>query len=139
MLAPVERACLNVPVNIYADWLPPHAYYAFHLLAWLGGVIALQWLGFCRLLWRNRRAIVLPSLILGTYLIFTDIVAVHFEVWHFDQQYILAGAVSSSWISFCLKPFGVPIEEWLFFYLTALLVAQSFILFLPEKLRGKSR
>lgn len=122
-------------MNLYADWLPNHAYYAFHLLAWLGGVILLQWLGYPRLLWRNRRAIFLPTLIIGTYLILTDIVAVHFEVWHFDTQFILAGAVSSAFAQFLLKPFGVPIEEWGFFYLTALLVAQSFILFLPEKLR----
>ncbi|WP_309384503.1 lycopene cyclase domain-containing protein [Cerasicoccus frondis] len=122
-------------MNIYADWLPNHAYYAFHLLAWLGGVIVLQWLGFSKLLWRHRRAIFMPALILGGYLILTDIVAVHFEVWHFDEDYILAGAVKSAAAQFLLMPFGVPIEEWLFFFLTALLVAQSFILFLPESLR----
>lgn len=125
-------------MNIYADWLPDNAYYAFHLLAWLGGVIALQWLGFHRLLWRNRRAIFWPTALLGSYLILTDIVAVHFEVWHFDANYILAGAVSSPFAQFALKPFGVPIEEWLFFYLTAMLVAQSFILFLPRKLRHEA-
>lgn len=122
-------------MNLYADWLPSHAYYAFHLVAWIGGVAVLQWLGFRRLLWRNRRAIVYPTLILGTYLVLTDIVAVHYGVWYFDPQFILAGAVSSSWAVFLLKPFGVPVEEWLFFYLTALLVAQSFILFLPNRLR----
>jgi len=126
-------------VDIYANWLPSHAYYAFHLIAWLGGVVALQWLGFAKLLWANRRAIFAPTLILGSYLILTDIVAVHFGVWHFDEQYILAGAVNSAFAKFLLAPFGVPIEEWLFFYLTAMLVAQSFILFLPSKLRRSGK
>lgn len=134
-LAQQHDPCLISGVNIYADWLPSHAYYAFHLLAWMGGIVALQWLGFGRLLWRNRLAILGPTLILGTYLILTDIVAVHFGVWHFDYALILAGAVETSWAKFLLKPLGVPIEEWLFFYLTAMLVAQSFILFLPTKLR----
>ncbi|WP_309400241.1 lycopene cyclase domain-containing protein [Cerasicoccus maritimus] len=126
-------------MNIYADWLPDNAYYAFHLLAWLGGVVALQWLGFHRLLWANRRAIFLPAVILGTYLILTDIVAVHFEIWHFDPNFILAGSVESPIARFLLKPFGVPIEEWLFFYLTAQLVSQSFILFLPKHLRKEPK
>lgn len=91
--------------------------------------------GFRQLLWRNRRAILWPSLMLGSYLILTDIVAVHFAVWHFDPQYILAGAVEHPVAKFLLMPFGVPIEEWGFFYLTAILVAQSYILFLPGKLR----
>ncbi|GHB99503.1 hypothetical protein [Cerasicoccus arenae] len=126
-------------MNIYAHWLPSNAYYVFHLLAWLGAVIALQWLGFPRLLWQNRHAIFYPAILLGSYLALTDIVAVHFEVWHFDEKLILAGAVSSPFLQFFLKPFGVPIEEWLFFYLTALLVAQSFILFLPASLRHAKR
>jgi len=128
-------------MDIYAGWLPEHAYYAFHLVAWLGGVTALQWLGFPRLLWANRSAVFLPALIVGSYLIATDVVAVHFGVWRFDADLILWGAVdplARPVLAFCLKPFGVPIEEWAFFYLTGLLVAQSFVLFLPTRLRRAS-
>ncbi|MEO0793713.1 MAG: hypothetical protein AAFX93_01045 [Verrucomicrobiota bacterium] len=126
-------------MDIYSQWLPGQWYYAFHLVAWIGGIVLLQWLGFPKLLWANRRAVFGPTLILGTYLILTDIVAVSFHVWHFDEQLILAGYLSekpNGLIYFLLKPFGVPIEEWLFFYLTAMLVAQSFILFLPKRLRA---
>jgi lycopene cyclase domain-containing protein len=84
----------------------------------------LQWVGFGRLLWANRKPIFATTLILGTYLIATDVVAVGFGVWHFDDALILG-----------FSPGGVPIEEWLFFYLTVLIVVQSFILFLPRPLR----
>jgi len=129
-------------MDIYAGWLPSHGYYAFHLLAWLGGVVLLQWVGFWRLLRANRRAILWPALILGTYLVATDVVAVYYGVWHFDPDRILYGTIdneSFGFAGFLLKPFGVPIEEWAFFYLTALLVAQSYILFLPSNLRENSR
>lgn len=111
-------------MDIYANWLPSKAYYAFHLLAWMGPIILLQWFGFWRILWPNRVPIAKGVLLVGTYLCLTDIVAVHYGVWHFDEDLILG-----------FSPGGVPIEEWVFFYLTALLVAQSFVLFLPESLR----
>ncbi|MGE9295921.1 MAG: hypothetical protein ACQKBV_06515 [Puniceicoccales bacterium] len=126
-------------MNLYAEWLPANAYYAFHLFAWIGGIVALQWLGFARLLWANRRAIFYPALLLGSYLIATDVVAVHYGVWHFDADLILHGALapdSTGLMPFLLMPLGVPIEEWAFFYLTAMLVAQSFILFLPARYRN---
>lgn len=125
-------------MDIYEGFLPSWAYYAFHLLAWMLPIILLQWLGFRRLLWANRGAIFPPALIVGTYLILTDIVAVYFGVWHFDKNLILAGCCgddASPILRFLTMPFGVPVEEWAFFYLTALLVAQSFVLFLPGRLR----
>lgn len=125
-------------MDIYAPWLPSHAYYAFHLLAWLGPIALLQWLAFPQLLWANRRAIFVPTLIIASYLVATDIVAVAFEVWHFDENLILAGALrkpAQAPLAFLVQPFGVPIEEWAFFFLTALIVAQSFVLFLPPRYR----
>lgn len=114
-------------MDIYESWLPSKAYYAFHLFAWMGPIIALQWLGFWRTLWPNRWPMLKSVVIVGTYLCLTDIVAVHYGIWHFDETLI-----------FGFSPGGVPIEEWAFFYLTALLVAQSFVLFLPERLRRTS-
>lgn len=110
--------------NLYSGWLPEHLYYTFHLLAWMLPVLLIQWVVGPRILWRNRRPILLAVFIVGTYLILTDIVAVYYGVWFFDENLILG------W-----SPFGVPIEEWAFFYLTALLVAQSFVLFLPDRYR----
>ncbi len=123
---------------MYEGNIPTSAYYAVHLFGWMLPVILLQWLGFRRILWQSHRAIFLTTLLVGSYLIATDVVAVAAGVWHFDQSMILAGsqaAASSTLLRFLLIPFGVPIEEWAFFYLTALLVAQSFVLFLPEHLR----
>lgn len=111
-------------MNIYDPWLPPSWTYAVHLTLWMLPVLALQWAIGWRVLLRNWRAIVWPSLIVGTYLILTDIVAVAQGVWFFDDDLILG-----------FSPGGVPIEEWGFFYLTAVLVAQSLILFLPARYR----
>lgn len=111
-------------VDIYSSWLPQQWYYAFHLLAWMLPIVLVQWLFFGRLLWANRMVLLWTTLALGTYLIATDIVAVFQGVWYFDENLILG-----------ISPFGVPVEEWGFFYLTVLLVAQSFILFLPARHR----
>lgn len=98
--------------------------YLFHLLWWMLPVIALQW-GFAwRIFLRNKRAIFLPPLIIGTYYALADSVAVSSGIWHFDLEQVLG---------IFLGP--LPIEEILFFYITALLVSQSFVMFLPERLR----
>lgn len=117
---------LNLPAlaNLYTPWLPEHLYYAFHLFAWMGPIVLLQWAIAPRILWANRKPIVVVPLVLGTYLILTDMVAVYFGVWYFDHDLIIG-----------FNPGGVPIEEWAFFYLTALLVTQSFVLFLPDRFR----
>ena len=115
-------------MDIYASWLPDHLYYLVHLVLWMGPIVLLQWAIAPKILWNHRRAVVLVPAILGTYLIATDVVAVAFGVWFFDKNLILG-----------FNPLGVPIEEWLFFYLTALLVTQSFIMFLPDSLRVPDR
>ncbi len=114
-------------MDIYASWLPERFYYLVHLLLWMLPIIALQWLGFWRVLWPNLKPILGASAAIGLYLCLTDIIAVHYGVWDFDSALILG-----------FSPGGVPIEEWGFFFLTSLLVAQSFVLFLPEHLRRPS-
>lgn len=104
----------------------------------MGPVLLLQWLVGWKILKANKRSILWPVFIIGTYLIATDVVAVSLGIWFFDPELILSGAVdqeSSPFLFFLFQPFGVPLEEWLFFYLTAALCAQSFILFLPERFR----
>jgi len=124
--------------DIYAGWLPGNFYYLFHLLAWMIPVALLQWAVGWRILIANRKAVLMPTLFVGTYLVLTDIVAVFLGIWHFDPDLILAGIATNQptgFVTFVLAPFGVPLEEWMFFYLTALLCAQSFILFLPDRYR----
>ena len=124
--------------DLYAGWLPDPFYYIFHLIAWMAPVVGLQWAIGWKIFLPNLRAILWPPFWVGTYLIFTDVIAVHFGIWHFDPTLILSGTVdpSTSPIAhFLLQPLGVPLEEWIFFYLTALLCSQSFVLFLPERYR----
>lgn len=99
-------------------------HYLLHLLVWMLPVFLLQWLIGWKIFLHNWKPVLLVPLILGTYLILTDMVAVAQGVWFFDSNQILG-----------FSPGGVPIEEWLFFYLTSALVVQSFLLFLPVRYR----
>lgn len=102
----------------------PQTNYIFHLLVWMLPVIALQWSIAWRIFLRNKNAVFLPPLLIGTYYALADSVAVSSGVWFFDPKQILGLFVGP-----------LPIEEILFFYITALLVSQSFVMLLPAKLR----
>lgn len=99
--------------------------YLFHLLVWMVPILLVQWAVGWRVFLRNLRAVAIPTLAIGTYFTLADAIAIHQGIWRFDRNQILG-------IHFGL----VPIEEVLFFFLTSLLVAQSVVLFLPEKLRS---
>ena len=114
---------MNFP-QMYIDLLATQWSYLTHLLVWMLPIVILQWVAFPKILWRNKKAIALAPLILGTYLIITDVIAIKLNIWHFSEDLILG-------INFL----GVPVEECIFFFLTALLVTQSFILFLPTQQR----
>jgi len=107
----------------FYEAIPDSWHYLAHL-GWLVIALLLQWLVGWKIIRNNLRAVVMPTLLLGTYLILTDVVAIAYGVWFFDPAQILG-----------LYLWGVPVEEVLFFYLTALLVAQSFVLFLPGRYR----
>jgi lycopene cyclase domain-containing protein len=111
-------------MDIYESWLPKNTYYLVHLLLWMGPIVLFQWAIAGKILWRHRAILAKTTLILGSYLIATDVLAVYWGIWYFDKELILG-----------INPLGVPIEEWLFFYLTVLLVTQSFIMFLPNRYR----
>ncbi|MFM7182948.1 MAG: lycopene cyclase domain-containing protein [Verrucomicrobiales bacterium] len=98
--------------------------YLSHLLVWFLPIIAIQWAVGWKIFRANLRAIFLPTLIAGTYYSLSDVVAISEGIWFFGDNQILGVYVGP-----------VPIEEILFFFLTALLVAQSFVLFLPARLR----
>lgn len=97
--------------------------YVLHLL-WILGVVLLQWGIAPGILRRNLRTILLPALILGTYYSAADTVAIREGIWHFDPRQLTGLSIGP-----------VPIEEILFFYLTALLVAQSLVMLLPDRFR----
>lgn len=94
-----------------------HWSYLPFLLVWALPVVAFQWLVGARYLWRERHA--WPWVVLGLTVYFTlaDAVAINAGIWFFDTH---------SLVGLYVGP--VPIEETLFYLLTALMVVQGFVL-----------
>ncbi|MBV9392376.1 MAG: lycopene cyclase domain-containing protein, partial [Verrucomicrobia bacterium] len=103
-----------------AGHLLPKHHYLFHLLYWFSPVLVFQWLLAGRLLWTNALTILLPAIFVGSWLSFGDMVAIQENIWFFDESQILG-----------IKLKGIPVEEILFFCLTSLLIAQSYVMLLP--------
>ena len=99
--------------------------YLQHLLLWMLPVIAVQWAIAGKILGRNIKAILLPTLLLGIYLSAADSYAVSRGIWFFDPNQTLGITIGN-----------LPLEECLFFFLTGLLVSQSLVMFLPPHLRA---
>ncbi len=87
--------------------------YLLHL-AWALPVLALQWLAGGRSLWAQRRAVLAGTLGPALLLSVGDGQAIRVGIWGFDGRHLLGLALG-----------GVPLEEVLFFTVTALLVSQS--------------
>jgi lycopene cyclase domain-containing protein len=98
--------------------------YFLHLTLWFGPVILGQWAIGRRVFRRNLAAVFGPALIGGTFFAIIDAVAVRRGIWFFDEKQIL---------NLFIGP--LPVEEVLFFYMTSLLVSQSFVLLLPADCR----
>jgi lycopene cyclase domain-containing protein len=104
--------------------MDPKLNYISHILIWMLPVIAIQWALAWRVFRRNLRAVFVPPLLIGTFYSLADSVAVRDGIWHFDRAQILGIHVGV-----------LPIEEILFFYITALLVSQSFVMLIPGRMR----
>jgi lycopene beta-cyclase len=100
-------------------------HYAWHLLFWFGPVIILQWVIAGEVIFPRWSIILTATAIVGTYLSIADYIAIDKGIWHFDEKQITGVKLGKK----------MPWEEAAFFYLTALLVAQSFVILLPEILR----
>lgn len=102
------------------------AHYTWHLLYWFAPVILAQWVIGLPVLVERWAVLALVTLGLSTYLSMADWVAIRHGIWFFDEKQ------TTGW-----KIGGVmPWEEAAFFYLTSLLVAQSWLILAPEALRG---
>jgi lycopene cyclase domain-containing protein len=99
--------------------LPRSMTYLWHLLFWMLPVVAIQWaLGG---VWIGNDLVVIPTtLILGSVLCLFDAAAISRGIWYFDETQTMGWSIGGV----------LPFEEALFFYLTSLLVAQSYLLFL---------
>jgi lycopene cyclase domain-containing protein len=98
--------------------------YALHL-AWFLPVIYSQWILAPLLFLQHGGLLALVTGAFGVYYTLADWVAVRGGTWFFDERQI------TGW-----KAAGIlPWEEIAFFFLTSLLVAQSYLLLLPADLR----
>lgn len=114
-------AAASAPITLFHD---RSLNYLVHLVGWSAPILAGQWFLAHRVFRRNLAAIVAPTLIGGTFFSLIDSVAIASGIWHFDP---------AQNVGIFIGP--LPLEEMLFFYLTSCLVAQSFVLFLPDRLR----
>jgi lycopene cyclase domain-containing protein len=94
-----------------------HWFYLPFLLVWALPVIALQWVVGWRYLWRERGFWPWIVLGLGTYFSLADAVAIRAGIWRFD---------TTSLVGWWLGP--VPVEEVLFYLLTATMVVQAVVI-----------
>ncbi len=102
----------------------PRVNYAIHL-AWFLPVVYAQWVLAPPLFWHHAGLLALVTAAFGVYYTLADLVAVRAGTWFFDDKQITG-----------VKLGGVlPWEEVAFFFLTSLLVAQSYLLLLPDDLR----
>lgn len=95
--------------------MSPWPYLPF-LLIWALPVLAFQWIAGWRYLWRERRRWPWVVLALGIYFTLADAVAINAGIWSFDTRR-LSGLLLGS----------VPVEEILFYLLTAAMVIQGYV------------
>jgi lycopene beta-cyclase len=115
-------------VAVQLRWLRrkagPRVNYAVHL-AWFLPVIYAQWILAPPLFWGHAGLLVLVTAAFGVYYTLADLAAVRAGTWFFDEKQITG-----------VKLGGIlPWEEIAFFFLTSLLVAQSYLLLLPSDFR----
>lgn len=105
--------------------MPSSYNYAWHLLYWLIPVILMQWIiawPIFQVFWPH---ILCATFCIGTYLSLADYVAVRQGIWFFDPKQIS---------KICIAKI-LPWEEVVFFYITSILVAQSYVMLLPHAVR----
>jgi lycopene cyclase domain-containing protein len=115
-------------VALQARWLRrkvgPRVNYALHLV-WFLPVIYAQWIVAPPLFFLHAGLLALVTAAFGIYYTLADLAAVRSGTWFFDEKQITG-----------LKLFGrLPWEEIAFFFLTSLLVAQSYLLLAPPDAR----
>jgi lycopene cyclase domain-containing protein len=99
--------------------------YAWHLFYWFLPILAAEWIIGWGVLAPRWPLLLVPTLAIGLWLTLADLAAVRSGLWNFDPKQVTG-----------LRLFGIlPWEEAAFFLLTSLLVAQSYLLLLPEAAR----
>jgi lycopene cyclase domain-containing protein len=93
-------------------------FYLGAILAWAAPVLFLQWVVGLPQLCYQRRTVALGVAVPTVYLWIIDRIALASGIWHISPTYTTG-----------IAPFGLPIEEALFFLVTNLFVVQGLVLF----------
>ena len=106
--------------------------YLIHLMAWAVPFIVLQLAvlahHFRSRTWAVLRAVLPPALVVGSYLVVADHLAIREGIWNFGEGKHLGVYVA-----------GVPLEEILFFLLTSVMVSLGLTLFTALLSRREAR
>ena len=103
-----------------------HFSYLLILLLWAAPIFVIQWVVAAKSLWRARRLLLAGTLLCGTFLSLADYFAISRGIWQIQEAGIMG------------LRFGghLPFEEAMFFFLTAAMSAQGFVMigfrFLPK-------
>ncbi len=103
-----------------------HWLYLVFLLGWSLPILGGQWFLGWRRLWRERFR--WPWIVLGLAIYFTlaDAVAIQQRIWSFDPAFLTGWQLGN-----------VPIEETLFYLLTAAMIVQGFVMGVSLKLPSR--
>jgi lycopene cyclase domain-containing protein len=93
-----------------------HWPYLPFLLAWALPVLAIQWILGGRYLWRERHTWPFVTLGLCVWFSMADAIAINARIWSFDRA-----SLTGIWLG------PVPLEEVLFYLLTAAMCVQGFV------------
>lgn len=117
-----------IVIALQLKWLRrkagPRVNYAIHL-AWFLPVIYAQWVLAPWLFLAHAGLLTVATVIFGIYYTLADLAAVRAGTWFFDEKQITGVKLVRL----------LPWEEIAFFFLTSLLVAQSYLLLLPSDRR----
>jgi lycopene cyclase domain-containing protein len=102
----------------------PRVNYALHLV-WFLPVMYTQWIVAAPLFIAHAGLLAMVTTGFGCYYTLADLAAVRAGTWFFDEKQITGGKLAGV----------LPWEEIAFFFLTSLLVAQSYLLLLPSEQR----
>lgn len=97
--------------------------YLFHLFAWAGSFVLIQFIFGGRKIRDNSKLIIIPTLIMTAYFSLADSISIGNGIWSFDPEQTIGTKVGN-----------VPLEEILFFFMTNLLVTEAMVLFLNQSL-----
>ena len=118
----VAGVVAGLAVSATGGWLlvaGPSTLYAGAILAWAGPILGIQWaFGWPHLL-RARRAVAAGVGVPTLYLWVLDRFAIDTGLWIISEAYTTG-----------IAPFGLPIEEALFFFVTNVFVVQGLVLYL---------